>query len=191
MNDPGSEPSQTPAPRRIPVLFSPEGPYPPNNAARKSERNWLPWFVAVLVIGGLLGLIFWLGRAPSFATNAGIDPYANYLVLSHLHVSQTNNFAGHPLVYVEGTLKNRGNRMVTSVDMQAFFANDIGDPPRVEQSPVAIIRSRQPYVDTEPLSADPLPPGTSQDFRLTFDKVSPTWNHKTPQLQVLNVQTRP
>ena len=191
MNNPGPVPSQTPAPRRIPVLFSPEGPYPPSDAARKPERKWQPWFVATLVIGGLLGLIFWLGRAPSLTKNAGIDPYANYLALTHLHVSRANNFAGHPLVYVEGTLENRGNRTVTSVNMQAFFANDMGDPPRMEQSPVALIRSRQPYVDTEPLSVDPLSPGKSQDFRLTFDNVSPTWNQKTPQLHVLHVETRP
>ena len=190
MKNPGSGPSQTPTPRRVPVLFSPQGPYPPNNA-QKPERNWLPWTIAVVTIGCLAGLGFWFGRTTSMANNAGMDPYAKYLVMSHLHVSRADNFAGDSLVYVEGTLENRGNRTVTALEMQAFFANDAGDPPRMAQAPVALIRSRQPYVETEPLSQDPLLPGASQDFRLTFANVSSIWNQKTPQLQVLRAVTRP
>jgi hypothetical protein len=59
------------------------------------------------------------------------------------------------------------------------------------QAPLALIRSRQPYVETEPLSRNPLLPGESQDFRLTFANVSTIWNQKTPQLQILRAETRP
>lgn len=189
MDNPGSGPSQTPTPRRIPVLFSPDGPYPLNNVG-KPAWNWLPWAVAIVAVGCLLGLVFWFGQASSKANDAGMDSYARYLVVSHLHIGQANNFAGNPLVYVEGTLKNRGNRTVTSVEMQALFPNDAGDPPRMDEAPVFLLLSRQSYVETEPLDADPLLPGMSRNFRLTFANVSSTWNQKVPQLQVLRVETK-
>ncbi|MHB1794914.1 MAG: hypothetical protein ACYCPO_08095 [Acidobacteriaceae bacterium] len=72
-----------------------------------------------------------------------------------------------------------------------LFANDSGEAPQMLQTPVSLIRSRDPYVDTQPIGAAPLAPGKSQDFRLVFDNVSPMWNQQPPQLQVLHVGTRP
>jgi hypothetical protein len=59
------------------------------------------------------------------------------------------------------------------------------------QAPVSLVRSRDPYVDTQTISAAPLPPGKSQDFRLVFDNVSPMWNQAPPQLRIADVGTRP
>jgi hypothetical protein len=136
-------------------------------------------------------LAFWLGRPPANSTGSGVDPYAKYLVLGNLQVSQGSNFAGDQLTYVDGTIENRGPRTVTSVILQTLFANDSGDAPQMLQTPISLVRSRDPYVDTVPISAAPLAPGKSQDFRLVFDNVSPMWNQQPPQLHVLQVGTRP
>ena len=151
----------------------------------------MPWIVAVVVICGALGLAFWLGRPPVNSTGSGVDPYAKYLVLGNIQVSQASNFAGDQLTYVDGTIENRGNRTVTAVTLMCLFANDSGEAPQMLQTPVSLIRSRDPYVDTQPIGAAPLAPGKSQDFRLVFDNVSPLWNQQPPQLHVLYVGTRP
>ena len=151
----------------------------------------MPWIVALVVICGSLGLAFWLGRPPANSNGNGVDPYAKYLVLGNIQVSQASNFAGDQLTYVDGTIENRGNRTVTAVTLQSLFANDSGDAPQMLQAPVSLVRSRDPYVDTQPISAAPLAPGKSQDFRLVFDNVSPMWNQQAPQLHILQVGTRP
>ena len=56
--------------------------------------------------------------------------------------------------------------------------------------PVTLIRTRQPYIDVQPLSAAPLAPGASAEFRLTFDDVRPDWNQQVPVIRVVRVATR-
>jgi hypothetical protein len=56
--------------------------------------------------------------------------------------------------------------------------------------PLTLIRTLEPYVDIEPVSAEPLKRGDSHDFRLIFDHVSPTWNQQYPAIQVMRVETR-
>ena len=56
--------------------------------------------------------------------------------------------------------------------------------------PFTLIRTREPYVDIEPVNAAPLAPGASQDFRLIFEDISPMWNQQLPQIKVLNVGTK-
>jgi hypothetical protein len=56
--------------------------------------------------------------------------------------------------------------------------------------PLSLIRTREPYVDIEPVSAEPLKPGDTHEFRLIFDHVTPTWNQQYPTVQPVRVQTR-
>jgi hypothetical protein len=190
MNDPESGSSQTPTPHREPILFAAENPSI-NSAVGGQERNWIPWIVALVVICCGLGLAFWLGRPPANSKGNGVDPYAKYVVLGNVQVSQASNFAGDQLTYIDGTIENRGNRTITSMTLQAAFPNEMGDAPQILQAPLSLIRSRDPYVDTQPISAAPLPPGKTQDFRLVFDNVSPMWNQAPPQLRISDVSTRP
>jgi len=60
-------------------------------------------------------------------------------------------------------------------------------PPQVETLPVSLIRTRQPYIDTQPVSAAPLKPGDGQDFRLIFEDISANWNTQMPEVHVIQV----
>jgi hypothetical protein len=190
MNDPESGSSQSPAPHREPILFAAENPST-NSAAEGVERNWMPWIVALVVICCGLGLAFWLGRPAANSNGNAVDPYAKFVVLGNVQVSQASNFAGDQLTYVDGTIENRGNRTITSMTMQAAFPNETGDAPQILQAPLSLVRSRDPYVDTQPISAAPLPPGKTQDFRLVFDDVTPMWNQSPPALRIMDIGTRP
>lgn len=159
-----------------------------NPSGNSSDRNWAPWIVAIVLIALLVGLTYLVGGGRSnVKSTPTTDPYASQLTLSHLHVSQASNFAGDQLTYVEGTITNRGNRTVMAITARVQFPTDSGEQPQVELVPFNLIRTTQPYVDTEPMSAAPLKPGTSQDFRLTFDDVSPEWNQQIPQIQLENI----
>ncbi len=190
MHAPASEPNPPSGQHSDPVLFASEGPRPAGTSG--NDRNWLAWLVAAGVILLLLGAAFLIDghhRAESGATGPRTNPYASHVVLSNLQMSQANNFAGGQLTYIDGTVSNHGDRTITSLTVQALFANDEGEPPQAEQVPLALIRSREPYVDTEPIRAAPLAPGASADFRLIFDDISPMWNQQIPVLKVLSVET--
>jgi hypothetical protein len=190
MNDPGPGFSPTPTPPREPILFAAETPSA-NRAAEGAERNWVPWIVAVVVICCGLGLAFWLGRPAANSNGNGGDPYAKNVTLGNVQVSQASNFAGDQLTYVDGAIQNRGNRTITAMTLQAAFPNETGDAPQILQAPLSLVRSRDPYVDTQSISTAPLPPGKTQDFRLVFDNVSPMWNQAPPSLRIVAIATRP
>jgi adenosylcobinamide amidohydrolase len=56
--------------------------------------------------------------------------------------------------------------------------------------PLSLIRTRQPYVDIEPVSAAPIEPGQQRDFRLIFDTVPADWNQQYPEIRVISVHSR-
>jgi hypothetical protein len=59
-----------------------------------------------------------------------------------------------------------------------------------ETMPLKLIRTREPYVDIQPVSADPLHPGDERDFRLIFDAVHPDWDGAYPEVRILHVETK-
>ena len=158
-------------------------------------RSWLPWIIAGAVV---VAVLVWLTisshqqRAARQAQNASATPdaYASQLAISNLKMSEAANFAGGKVTYVDGTIANKGDKIVGSVTVVVTFHNDIGEPPQIAPMPLTLIRTREPYVDIEALSAEPLKPGDSHDFRLIFDHVSPTWNQQFPTIQPTRVQTR-
>ena len=63
-------------------------------------------------------------------------------------------------------------------------------PPQVETVPVALIRTHQPYIDTQPISDAPLAPGDEKEFRLIFEDVATNWNQQLPEIRVVKVSAR-
>lgn len=170
-------------------LHSPEGPSAFDPAPR--ERNLLPWIVAAVTVMVLIGVAFLLAGHSSQPTASQASPYVAKLALSDVKMSQATNFAGSQLTYIDGKITNHGSKTVTKIVVQALFATDSGDPPQAEEVPFTLIRTREPYVDTLPLSAMPLAPGASQEFRMVYDDISPMWNQQVPELKILSVTTRP
>jgi hypothetical protein len=193
MNQLEPGPPQTPTRDREPVLFAENNS--DNGAAGNPDRSWMPWIVALVVICFGLGAMYWFGR-PADNSGTGVDPYAKKMVLSNVQVSRASNFAGDQLTYVDGRIENHGNRIVTSMTLQASFPDETGDPPQILQAAVNLIRSRDAnrdadHVDMQPMSVAPLGAGESKEFRLVFDNVAATWNQQPPSLQIVDISTRP
>lgn len=126
-----------------------------------------------------------IGVAP---VNAAADPYAANLPLTDLKMSESGNLAGGKVTYVDGHIVNKGSRTVTGITVQVLFRNPAHEVAQNEAQALKIIRTREPYVDVEPVAATPLKPGEERDFRLIFDTVTPDWDGAYPQLRILHVQ---
>lgn len=159
------------------------------------RRSWLPWIVAGVVVLAVLTWVVFAGHRQRAAERAQSeaqtpDAYAAQVSLHDLQMSQAPNFAGGKITYIDGQLTNKGDKTVTGVHVVVTFKNDIGEPPQRTPMPVSLIRTREPYVDIEPVAAEPLKPGETREFRLIFDRVTPTWNQQYPEIQPIRVQTK-
>ncbi len=150
---------------------------------------------AVVVIVVLAVVVIALERHKSTATVAPIaaaaDAYADSLPITGVAMSESANLAGGKVTYLDGHIANKGNRTVTGITVQVLFRNSAqevaqNDPPQQ----MKFIRTRDPYIDVEPISAAPLKPGDERDFRLVFDAVTQDWDGAYPQVRILHVQAQ-
>jgi hypothetical protein len=168
------------------------------SAPGSEGRGGMPmavWGVAVLVVlAGVAALVFVgrrdAGQKPSLSATApeALAPYAAKLPISGIKMSQADDFGGGTLTYIDGHIRNTGQKTVTGITVQTIFRNDIGELPQVVTMPLMLIRTREPYVDTQPVSAAPLQPGAERDFRLIFDHVTANWNQQYPEVHVVAVE---
>ena len=103
-------------------------------------------------------------------------------------MSEASNFAGGKVTYLDGQIANQGNKTLTAITVQVAFRNDLREIAQKETMPLSLIRTREPYVDTEPVSADPIQPGQQRDFRLIFDSVPADWNQEFPEVRIIQAQ---
>jgi hypothetical protein len=186
---PQSEPSPPNDPGQPPMF----GATP---AAHRGEFPWKPVLVAagVLVVITIV-LVVWgmrLKPGPQFASSALAPPdaYAAQLPISDLKMSEADSFAGNKATYIDGTLRNNGDKTVDAAQLQVVFTDDMGQMAQKEVLPLAIIRTHEPYVDTVPVEAAPIKPGATVEFRLIFDHVSAMWNQQYPQVTVVQTHLR-
>jgi hypothetical protein len=163
---------------------------------KREPTSWMPWIVASAVVILALLLILLLGRhsgssvTPGGTGMAPVAPYAANLPISNLEMSQATSFAGSKVTYIDGQIANMGNQTLTGITVQVGFRDDLGQLAQRTVMPLSLIRTREPYVDTEPVSAAPLKPGDRQDFRLIFDSLPPDWNQQFPEIRVIGTRSR-
>src|SRR6185437_11244256 len=124
-----------------------------------SGRNWLPLAIAVAVVV-IAGAALFVVFSRGGKSSSGVTP------------------ANAPLAPYAANLKISGVAMSRSSN---FVTQNTTEP-------MQFIRTRTPYTDVEPVSAAPLQPGKTQDFRLAFDGVSPNWNGEYPEIRLLEVK---
>jgi hypothetical protein len=166
-------------------------------SAGKEKRNWLPLVLAaaVVVVVAVVGILSLEhgsrhGKATVTPISAPLDPYAQSLSLTRLAMSESGNLAGGKVTYLDGHIANHGPLTVTGITVQVLFRDFAHEVAQNETLPLKLIRTRQPYIDVEPVSAAPLAPGGEQDFRLIFDTVSPDWDGAYPEIRILHVEMK-
>jgi Protein of unknown function (DUF2393) len=150
------------------------------------------WGVAGLVVLVLIAGLIFLGRHKGAPINT-VQPLAAYaanLPLTQLAMSESTSLSGGKSTFVDGHVQNTGSQTVTGITVQVLFHNDEAMPPKLETLPLALVRTRQPYVDTQPVSAAPLKPEEGQDFRLIFETIPANWNMQMPEIHVIAVTAK-
>ena len=127
-----------------------------------TERNWLAVAVASAIMIAVVGA----------------------LILFYEHGK------GGPTVTLDGHITNSGSRIVIGITVQVLFRDAAHEVAQNETQALRIIRTRDPYVDVEPLSAAPLKPGATDDFRLVFDTVADQWDGAFPDIRIIRVNTK-
>jgi hypothetical protein len=165
-------------------------------ASKPPEGGGVPvaaWGVAGLVVlVVLLGLVF-ATRHKSQASPNTIQPLAAYaaeLPLSQLAMSESTSLSGGKSTFIDGHIQNAGPQTVSGVTIQVIFRNDEAMPPQVETLPLSVVRMREPYIDTQPISAAPLKPGEERDFRLIFETIPANWNTQMPEIHIISVDSK-
>ena len=161
----------------------------------REATSWMPWIVAAAVVILGLGILVVVGgrSTPEFATGTGMaaaDPYAAKLSISGIQMSEATSFSGAKVTYIDGQTTNSGDRTLTAVTVQVGFHSDVGQFAQRLALPLSLIRTREPYVDTQPVSAAPIEPGQTRDFRLIFDTVPADWNLQIPEIRVISVHSK-
>ena len=142
--------------------------------------------VAIAVVVGLAVLAALLLREP-VKTAPKIPPYAAKLQISDIKMSQAQNFVGASVTYVDGSIANLGDRMVTHAVVRVTFRDSYGQIAQIEDVPIKILQTSGPYPDTVDLAAAPLATGQTKPFRLIFEHVSGQWNQAAPELKITDV----
>lgn len=147
--------------------------------------------VAIVILVAFLVLMGHRG-APEPAPNSlqPVAAYAANLPLTGIQMSEADIPSGGKQTYIEGHIANHGSSTVTGITVQVLFANDQAMPPQIQTVPLTLIRTREPYVDTEPVSAAPITPGAEAEFRLIFEGVATNWNQQQPEIHVIRVATK-
>lgn len=162
-------------------------------APEARESNWLPIGIAAGVLIVVVVLVLVLGghrKRVVVALNGPPDPYAVNLPITNVVMSESGNLAGGKVTYVDGHIANRGTQTVNGIQVQVLFRSYTHEIAQNETLPLKLISMREPYIDTVPVSAAPLKPGSEQDFRLIFDKVSADWDGAYPEVRIVQVETK-
>jgi Protein of unknown function (DUF2393) len=153
---------------------------------------WTPWIIAAAVVlaVALLLVITHHSKPPAINTLLEPAPYASSLAISGIQMSESTSLSGGKVTYIDGHIKDNGPSTLTAATVQVVFANDEAMPPQIETLPLTLIRTHEPYVDTQPVFAAPIPPGEDREFRLIFESITPNWNGQIPQIRVIQTTQR-
>ena len=158
----------------------------PSEDTEKSGLPFLPLGIGAAVVLVVVGLFILLGRKGNDnSANGTADPYAASVSISNAAMSTADNFAGQQVTYIEGKITNNGGKTVNNAVVQIVFHDSLGQIVQKETQKLMVITSREPYIDTAPLSTAPLRPGQTRDFRLTFEHVSADWNVQLPEISIV------
>ena len=152
----------------------------------------MAWGVAGVAVLVVLVVLLLMGRqkAAGPPTIQPLAAYAASLPLSQLAMSESTSLSGGKSTFIDGHIQNAGAQTVSGVTVQVLFRNNEAMPPQIETLPLSLIRTREPYVDTQPVSAAPLKAGDERDFRLIFESLPANWNMEMPEIRVIQVDTK-
>jgi hypothetical protein len=161
----------------------------PTLGAEERETNWRAIGIAVAVVVAIVVLLFFVSRTEQ-KPPANPHPYASNVKLSDLKMSAAENFVGATVSYIDGTVTNTGNQVVTHAMVEVTFKDSMGQLAQRETVPLRVLQTSGPYPEAVDLTVSPLAASQSKPFRLTFEGISAQWNHEYPEWKVVDVTVK-
>ena len=159
---------------------------PAEPAEQRKEKPGLPVGMiagAVFCAAVLAGLFLLVRMQSSPSGSARIAPeveaYLPHLAVGELRMSAEENFLGQQVVYLEGQIANRGDRIVRQLAVRVYFRDSLNQ---------VILRDDRDVVRTGRPGATPLASGETREFRLLFDHIPDSWNRQLPQFQLVSME---
>jgi hypothetical protein len=132
--------------------------------------------VLVLALAAVCATVIWFLHTPPPRDVAALTPeakaYVKYLDLSDVQMKATETYLKQTVTEIEGTIQNKGDRPLHSVEIVCVFYDPYGQ---------IVLRERVAIVKP---SAAPLKPGETRAFRLPFDNIPESWNNQMPSLVI-------
>ena len=155
---------------------------------QEEKRRWLPLAIGALIVVVILAALLILGRPAKQAPAPALDPYSDNLRISGLKLSAATNFVGASVSYLDGKITNGGSKTMTGATVEAIFRNSMGQVVQRETLPLMLYHTGLAgFPDVAPLSAAPLMPNQTRDFRLTFEHISADWDQGYPELRMVRI----
>lgn len=167
--------------------------------AEPSKGPWLGLGIGAVLVLAIVGYLVYSSRssdtryerrAEVMQSSGPADAYAERLKVSDIKLYEAENFVGGKAMYIEGKVANSGDKTVIGSTVEITFKNSLHQVVQRENHNLMVIHTREPAVDIVALSALPLKPGDSREFRLTFERVSADWNGQYPEVKVKLVNTQ-
>ena len=143
---------------------------------------------AVIALATLFGvaalyLLFFRGPVPTPSAlrqqlpfGAAEQAYAGKLQFGNFAMSEAENFLHQNVKYLEGDVKNGGERTLAGIEVIVEFRDDM--------NPIALRESR-PILRG---ASAALAPGATAHFQVSFDHVPVSWNMQMPTVHVSGLQ---
>jgi hypothetical protein len=102
--------------------------------------------------------------------------YVQHLQLSDVEIKAHESYMRQRVVEIHGKIGNGGDRHLKTIELNCVFYDMNGE---------AVVRERVSIV-TERMGG--LAPDEAKPFRLPFDNLPETWNHRLPQLVIAGIR---
>jgi hypothetical protein len=137
--------------------------------------------ISAAVIVVVVGVLVLLTRPRPQTSSAPVlsadqKAYLPQIVISDARMSAAENFLGHTVIYLDGQVTNRGNRIVRQVEIQMEFVDTLNQ--------VVLRDNAFPLKPPMP----PLKPGETRAIQVSFDHMPADWNQAAPAITVKSVQ---
>ena len=165
-----------------------DGPF--SQPRQESASRWKPLAIGAAILVLVVADIAWYGRkSGERAAPAPSNPYIANLVISDLTMHAAENFVGATVTYLDGRLTNKGDRTVTHALAEVVFRDALGQVVLRDQWPVNVLVWQGPDRNVVDMRSAPLAPGSSADFRMTFEHIPADWNRQYPEVRIVQVTT--
>jgi hypothetical protein len=139
------------------------------------EVRLAPLLIGIGVTVAIVIVILVINHLQNQPSGQELDSYGANLQIGSVKVLAADTMMAGSVTYVDGVVRNSGNRTVTALTVAVVFHDAMGQ----------IVQNDRNQVISK--KTGPLAPGDSRAFRIGFDHVAADWNRTPPDIRSVNV----